>query len=198
MKKKPNILLIVMDSARKDLFGFYNDNIYTPNIDKLSQDSIICKNFYSAGSQSALSHVALFTGQHSARTGIVHNLSEISNNITSLTQKLKENSYQNYGKCQGICPPVGYADLFYFDELIYPRNTKNNNEKINYKKKLIDNLRKYPRTWSYIKKIFSLTFGNKILLKESAKHFNGENSLEYLFSKLYKHLKLNQFFAHIC
>ncbi len=182
--KYPNILLIVMDSARSDLFGCYNKSNFTPNIDKIRSDSVICKNFYSAGSQSALSHTAIFTGQHSSRSGVVHNLSEIDKEITSLTQILKKNSYKNFGKCQNICPPVGYEDLFYFDELIYPRTTTEHKEKIPLKKNIIDNLRKYPKTWTFIKKIFSLTFGNKILLKQSAQHFNGENSLNYLFSKL--------------
>ena len=60
IEKRNNIILIVLDSARSDLFGCYGDQQgLTPNIDKLAKDSVLCKNFYSAGSGSALSHVSL-------------------------------------------------------------------------------------------------------------------------------------------
>ena len=47
LQKSPNIFLVILDSARKDFFGCYgNKEELTPNIDKLAQDSIVCKNFY--------------------------------------------------------------------------------------------------------------------------------------------------------
>ena len=90
----PNIALIVLDSARSDMFGSYgNKENLTNNIDQFSKDSVVCNNFYSAGSGSALSHTSLFTGQHSFRNGVVHNLSEISSSLPSITKMLKENNY---------------------------------------------------------------------------------------------------------
>ena len=42
---KPNIFLIILDSARKDYFGCYgNTEKLTPNIDKLADDSLVCHN----------------------------------------------------------------------------------------------------------------------------------------------------------
>jgi len=192
--KFPNVALIVLDSARSDMFGSYgnNENL-TNNIDKFAKDSVLCKNFYSAGSGSALSHTSMFTGQHSFRNGVVHNLSEISNSLPSITKILKENNYKNFGKSQIISPPVGYENLFYFDELVYPQTSSNHNDKIPIKKKLLDNLRKYPKTWTTLKKIFANSFGNKLLLKQTAKHFDGTSSLDYIENKLCKN---NNCFAY--
>ena len=85
----PNVILIIMDSARSDCFGCYGSpEGLTPNIDKLAKDSVICQNFYSAGSQSAVSHASIFSGQHGTRHGIVHNLSEVKRNIPSIPEIL--------------------------------------------------------------------------------------------------------------
>ena len=101
--KYPNIALIVLDSARSDMFGSYgNKENLTKNIDKFCKDSVICKNFYSSGSGSALSHTSLFTGQHSFRNGVVHNLSEVKRSLPSITKILKNNQYKNFGKSQII------------------------------------------------------------------------------------------------
>ena len=184
-KKHPNILLIIMDSARSDMFGCYgnNENL-TPNIDSLAKDSVICKNFYAAGSGSALSHVALFTGQHSVRNGVVHNLSEIKKDLPSITKILKANSFMNFGKSQIICPPIGYDKLFKFDELVYPQTSSLHNDKVPLKKKFLDHLRQYPQTWTFLKYIFTKTFGTRILLEQTAKHFDGQSSLNYLYEKI--------------
>jgi len=188
--KFPNVALIVLDSARSDMFGSYgnNENL-TNNIDNFAKDSVLCKNFYSAGSGSALSHTSMFTGQHSFRNGVVHNLSEISNSLPSITKILKENNYKNFGKSQIISPPVGYEDLFYFDELVYPQTSSNHEDKVPIKKRILDNLRKYPKTWTTLKKIFAKTFGNKLLLKQTAKHFDGKSSIDYITNKLTKNKK---------
>ena len=86
LQKKPHIFLVILDSARKDFFGCYGSNEeLTPNIDKLAQDSIVCKNFYSGGAGTAQSHGCIFLGQHSTKSGLVHNLSEISKDITPFT-----------------------------------------------------------------------------------------------------------------
>ena len=173
-KSKPNIILIIMDSARSDFFGCYgNKEGLTPNVDKISEQSVVCENFYSAGSGSALSHVALFTGQHSTRNGVVHNLSEIKRDLPSLTKILSQNGYKNYGQAQLICPPIGYEDLFSFEELVYPQTSSEHRENVPIKKRILDNLRKYPPLWQLIKKVFAITF------PDNSKLTGGNNFLIY-------------------
>lgn len=185
--KSPNIILIVMDSARSDYFGCYGSiEGLTPNIDMFAKDSTICKNFYSSGSGSALSHTAIFTGQHSSRTGVVHNLSEIKDDILALPKILKQRNYKSYG--HGICiqPPFGYEDLFGFEELIYPQTNHPDRKNVPLKKRMLDYLRKYPKVWTIVKYLFSHVIGPEGIIKQAASHFDGSESLNYLSNKIKK------------
>ena len=159
MKKNslPNIFLIILDSARKDYFGCYgNTENITPNIDKLADDSLDCHNFFSGGSGTAQSHGCIFLGQHSTKSGLVHNLSEIKDNIYPFTALLKSNGYSNYGHSKIVVPPAGYEKLFSFDhvkqdkakEVRYTRNKEFTDEVaeefLNRKYKLDDRNFVYP------------------------------------------------------
>ena len=46
--------------------------------------------------------------------------------------------------------------------------------------------RKYPKIWTLLKNIFAKTFGTKLLLKQTARHFDGSSSLNYIANN---HLK---------
>ncbi|MEX0770281.1 MAG: sulfatase-like hydrolase/transferase, partial [Balneolaceae bacterium] len=46
-KKQPNIIFLVADDQRADVFGFMgNDNILTPHLDKLAADGVNFDNAY--------------------------------------------------------------------------------------------------------------------------------------------------------
>ncbi len=62
--KKPNIILIVADTMRRDAVGVYNDQIKTPNLLKLAKDSVIYNNAISPSSWTIPSHASLFTGKY--------------------------------------------------------------------------------------------------------------------------------------
>ena len=186
-----------MDSARSDCFGSYgSDRGLTPNLDEFAEESLVCENFYAAGSGSALSHVAIFSGQHSSRTGIVHNLSELKDSIQSIPEILsRKKDYKAYGMAKIIQPPVGYEDEFGFDELVYPRTGSKDKDNVPIRKRMIDQLRKYPRLWTFIKFCFTKTFGTSILLKQTASHFDGKSSLDYLYKKITS-IKSNPLFLY--
>jgi len=183
-KKLTNIFLIILDSARQDCFGCYGNNeSLTPNIDKLAEDSIVCNNFYSGGAGTAQSHGAMFLGQHSTRTGLVHNLSEIKEDIYPFTKLLSNIGYSNYGHSKIVVPPAGSEKLFYFDEMIYPiKGNKKNG--VSQQKRIIDYLRGFPRLWNFIKGIYKRTFGIETLLSSAARHVDGKESLDYLYNTL--------------
>ena len=119
--KKPNIIFIVLDSARRDLFSSYgNSKKLTPFIDSLAKDSLVMMDHYAAGCGSAQAHVSMFLGQHSTRHKVVHNMSEMQENITALPKLLSKNGYKTYGHCMAsFIPPAGYEDQFGFDEFFY-------------------------------------------------------------------------------
>ncbi|MDA2915213.1 sulfatase-like hydrolase/transferase, partial [Acidobacteriia bacterium AH_259_A11_L15] len=67
-KGVPNIVLLILDSARRDLYGCYGSSSgLTPNFDRLAERGVLLRNHYAPGCGSAQAHVSIFTGQHSAR-----------------------------------------------------------------------------------------------------------------------------------
>ncbi len=63
---RPNIIFIMLDTARADYFGAYGSNLDLPNIDRLSKRSAVYENAVSPGTYTASSHVSLFTGRRVA------------------------------------------------------------------------------------------------------------------------------------
>jgi arylsulfatase A-like enzyme len=67
-QEKPNIVFIVLGSARRDLFGAYGSSKnLTPFIDSLAKNSLVMMDYYPFGCGSAQVHVSLFLGKHSTR-----------------------------------------------------------------------------------------------------------------------------------
>lgn len=61
---KPNIILIVADTMRRDAIGVYNSNVNTPNIDRLAADSMVYNNAISPSPWTVPSHASMFTGKY--------------------------------------------------------------------------------------------------------------------------------------
>jgi hypothetical protein len=61
--KRPNIIMIVVDSMRPDYLGPYNPKVdFTPNIDALAADSVVFSNTYSQYAGTYLSEPAIWSG----------------------------------------------------------------------------------------------------------------------------------------
>ena len=67
---RPNIILIVADTMRRDAIGIYNKNVSTPNIDALARDSMIYNNAISPSSWTVPSHASIFTGKYAIEHGL--------------------------------------------------------------------------------------------------------------------------------
>jgi arylsulfatase A-like enzyme len=60
----PNILLITLDTTRRDHLGLYGYPIPTsPNLDRLAADSIVYTNAYAVSSWTMPTHASIFTGK---------------------------------------------------------------------------------------------------------------------------------------
>jgi len=183
--KRPNIILIILDSARRDMFGCYgHEGGLTPNIDALAAESMVMHDHYAAGCGSTQAHVSIFLGQHSARHGVVHNLSEMKPDVIALPKLLQGLSYKTYGHSMAsFIPPSGYEDLFGFDEFYYPGKSSVS-EKINLKSRIIERLRSNPVLWTYLKKTYKQIKGQAAVIKAAAKNFDGKASLNFLYKKI--------------
>lgn len=185
MTDRPNIVLIILDSARSDMFGCYgNPEGLTPHIDAWAREALVCRNNYSAGNGSAMGHTGLFSGQHAARHQMVHNLTQMPTDLKALPTMLKPLGYKSYGHLQvSFIPPAGYEDLFGFDELRYPGKGGKTVTSIFSKKNILEFLRSRPKLWQFGKKAYGKIWGDRRRVKAAARAFDGIHSIRYLLDK---------------
>ncbi len=68
--KKPNIIFLLSDDQRYDALGCMgNDEIQTPNIDKLGAKGVVFTNFYNTTSICMASRAQMMTGMYEFKTG---------------------------------------------------------------------------------------------------------------------------------
>lgn len=115
---KPNILFIAVDDLN-DWVGPLGgkEGIQTPNIDELANSSLVFTNAHTASPACHPSRVAIMTGVHPARTGIMNNewydgpkwkSNEKLKNIETLEQFFKNRGYKTLGAGKiyhSIVPP---------------------------------------------------------------------------------------------
>jgi arylsulfatase A-like enzyme len=111
---KPNVILIVIDTARADHFSAYGyDRQTTPNIDALALDSVMFTNAHSVAPWTLPAHMSMFTGllpgQHGATWNAFGMDSEMSmqqmlrrrfqpsDPNRMLTSRLREAGYRTWG-----------------------------------------------------------------------------------------------------
>ena len=62
MKDYPNIIIILVDTLRKDVLPIYGGKATTPNLDKFSEDAVVFYNAVAPAPWTVPSHMSLFTG----------------------------------------------------------------------------------------------------------------------------------------
>ncbi len=104
VEERPNIVIFIMESFGKEYSGAFNKNTnikdfvsYTPFLDSLANESLICTNAFANGRQS------------------IHGMSSVLAGIPSLTDAFTSSPYSNQ-KIQSIvsvCNDLGYDTSFY-------------------------------------------------------------------------------------
>ncbi|MFP3262606.1 MAG: sulfatase [Nitrososphaeria archaeon] len=105
--ERPNIVLIVLDTLRKDGLGCYSNNARTPFFDKFCSEAQFYRNAIAPSPWTVPSHVSFFTGKYASDHG-VHE--EMKGNVYPdvyeklktysgelLAEKLKKKGYSNLG-----------------------------------------------------------------------------------------------------
>ena len=78
--KNCNVILISVDSLRKDALGVYgNKRNISPNIDALAKKSLVFENVIATAPSSLSSHMSIFTGHYPESHGMFYD-----NETTSL------------------------------------------------------------------------------------------------------------------
>lgn len=92
--RKPNIVLVVVDTLRADhlgCYGYFRDT--TPFLDSFSKEGILFSQSLTVMSHTLPSHVSIFTGKYPRAHKVLVNGSVLSPRHPTLAQILKENGY---------------------------------------------------------------------------------------------------------
>jgi arylsulfatase A-like enzyme len=100
MRKRPNILLVVLDSVRPDHLSCYGyPRKTTPNIDSLADDALLFQNAFSAAPWTLPSHASIFTGMYPSQHGVLGRSMHLDKRIRTLAETLTLQGYETMGIC---------------------------------------------------------------------------------------------------
>ena len=99
IKKKPNVLILFSDQHHKKTMGFENHpDVITPNLDRLSKESIVFDRAYATRGICVPSRMSLMTGLYPRTLGLMDNNEEtsVTDNATSLATIFQYNGYKTF------------------------------------------------------------------------------------------------------
>jgi len=104
---QPNIILIILDTLRKDVLPMYGGNAYTPNLSEFAKDAVVFQNAIAPAPWTLPSHASFFTGLYPREHGIYDDCDEqdyrkLLNKINdyngkNLIKDLKNKGYNTLG-----------------------------------------------------------------------------------------------------
>lgn len=144
-QQKPNILFIAVDDL-KPVLGCYGDqNIKSPNIDRLAQSGVTFSNAYCQQAICAPSRISIFTGLRPDRTKVWDlktDMRDMNPDVVTMPQFFKNNGYETVGlgkllhgakdddPTSWTIPYRHDRELTYADGFTYPANGKYQNPAI--------------------------------------------------------------------
>ena len=99
LKKKLNVIILLSDQHHKKVMGFEgHPDVITPNLDKLTKQSVVFDRAYCVTGICAPSRSALMSGLYSRTMGLLSNNEKTSvvNGAVSLPSIFKQNNYTTY------------------------------------------------------------------------------------------------------
>ena len=98
----PDVLFIVLDSARRDQISTYgHDRCTTPNLDRLAESATVFEHAYTPTPWTLPSHCSMFTGlfpsEHGVTNGFTDTSLELPTEIETMTEKLSAAGYRTAG-----------------------------------------------------------------------------------------------------
>ncbi len=107
---KPNIVLIVMDTARAKNFSCYGyAEQTTPNIDRIAKDAVLYKNVISPAPWTLPSHASLFTGLYPSAHNAHAKHGYLDRGYPTLAEKLVLHGYDTVGFSNNPYVSRGYG-----------------------------------------------------------------------------------------
>jgi arylsulfatase A-like enzyme len=96
--RKPNVILIILDTARAQSFSCYGYNRETtPNINRIYQEGVLFENAISPSPWTLPAHASIFTGMYPSRHGCHEKHKYLKSEIMTLPKVLKNAGYRTIG-----------------------------------------------------------------------------------------------------
>jgi len=92
--RRPDVLLITLDTLRTDAVGCYGGAQVTPFLDGLAEESLLFEETWSACNSTLPSHTSLLTGQSVPTHGVLDNRSTLAEEVRTLAQSMRAAGYQ--------------------------------------------------------------------------------------------------------
>ena len=129
VKSDDNVILIVLDTARKDCIDLINENTITPNIKEFAEEGIVFNKFVTNGAWTPPTHASLFTGLLPSNHGVFHfnntnGYSVLSDELDTLAEILKRNGINTAGFFANsvISKEFGFGQGFHPYKYIPPKS----------------------------------------------------------------------------
>lgn len=95
--KRPNVLLISIDTLRADHLSCYGyDKVTTPHLDRLGEEGILFENAYSTAAWTPPAHASMLTGLYPSSHGVVDN-HRLRKDIPTLAEVFSKSGYRTAG-----------------------------------------------------------------------------------------------------
>jgi arylsulfatase A-like enzyme len=105
---RPNVLLVSIDSLRRDALGCYGARLPyapgvspSPNLDRLAANGVRMTDAYAPSPWTLPSHLSLLTGQSPLVHGVETDLQRLSGDVTTLAEALRAAGYRTAGLFSG-------------------------------------------------------------------------------------------------
>lgn len=97
-KIKPNILLITIDTLRRDHLSCYGYPRETsPFIDQLARNGLMFRHVITPQPQTSGGHASILTSLHPLTHGVTFNRLSLNHNVQTIAEVLKKNGYYTIG-----------------------------------------------------------------------------------------------------
>jgi arylsulfatase A-like enzyme len=95
MGERKNVVVLVLDSLRKDRISVYNDEVdFTPNMEEIAEGSRVYTNANSQAPWTLPSHASMFTGLYPWEHGATQKFPKLETDKKCLAERFKENGYR--------------------------------------------------------------------------------------------------------
>lgn len=93
-QRRPNLVLVTMDTTRVDKIGAYGGPSRTPFMDGLAAGGVLFEEAWSACNSTLPSHTSILTGLPVAAHGLTDNRSRLAPEVRTLAQALRADGYR--------------------------------------------------------------------------------------------------------